>query len=723
MSKKILSLVLAVLMVVVCFAGCSKDPAEQNNPQNTEKNENKVIIGSSTELSGDFRFPGWGGSSAGAADQDVNGLTVGYSTMETNQGGAYVWNATAVKSHTETEDADGNLVVTIEINEGLKFSDGSDIKAVNYLAYVLAFSSPVVKSANHPGMSGQAMVGFDEFTAYDGTNDGATVEETDDEGNVLSSVVASKAFSGIRLLGDYKFSLTISAAKGYYPYYFANTYGAVSPYPMALIFGEGVEIKDDGNGAYITGNWYDMGADDIYAKKAHIEEARYDVTKYPFSGPYVIKEWDKSTAQCTLEINPNFVGNFEGQKPSIKTIVYTKIISETQLDQFTTGQLDVLSGITGGDDTKEALAVVDNSNGKFAEVHYQRAGYGKVQFDCDFGPTMFTSVRQAIAYVLNTAEFASAFTGGYGTVIYGPYSPDFDMWQAVKDDIELIDYSFSVENAKQALIDDGWVYNSKGEAFVEGQTGVDAVRYKKLTAEEAAVLDGVNKTYASVENTDGIEYKTVEINGEYYMPLVINWFGTVPNDVTEMLAARLVNTETVKSIGMVVRSSTGDFNKLLGEIYRMESYGYGGTPTYSMFNLATGWNSAIYDYSWNWSLDPAYFGYSVNKLYDEYDVDFPYYDADGNHTKMSYEDALAASGGKLGMDYISMAMVYDATTEAEYNQWWQAYIERWNQLMPDIPLYSNYYFDVYNAKIENFQTSPFWGVTDALLYASIKNAE
>ena len=52
----------------------------------------------------------------------------------------------------------------------------------------------------------------------------------------------------------------------------------------------------------------------------------------------------------------------------------------------------------------------------------------------------------------------------------------------------LVEYAYSVENAKQALIADGWIYNSKGQPFVEGQTGVDAVRYKKLTAEEAAAL-------------------------------------------------------------------------------------------------------------------------------------------------------------------------------------------------------------------------------------------
>lgn len=719
---KLMSLLLALVMVFGLVA-CSAAPAEKpstddtQTPGDSQSNDtetpeepteepaaptapNRVILGNTTELGGDFRWPGFGGSSAGAADQDIWRLTNGYATMEIDQEGAYRWNETVVKNYTETENEDGTFTIEVELNEGLKFSDGTPVTAANYVAYVAVFSTPVSVAAGHSGMSGQSLVGYGDFNAFDGEGD-----------------PAEHPFTGLRLIDDYNFSLTVSS--DFYPYYFAYTYAAINPDPLGLVLGEGVEIKDDGNGVYLSENFYEKNGEE-YVKAAELAANRYDTTKFPFSGPYVISEWDSSTKEVTMTINPEYQGNFEGQKPSIETIVYTKIVEETQLDQLKTGAVDVLAAITGGDLTKSALEIVDGEN--FSEVHYQRAGYGKIEFECDFGPTMFAEVRQAITYLLNRTEFCSAFTGGYGVVVDGPYSPDFSMWSAVQDDIELIDYSYSVDNAKKVLEEGGWIYNSKGEPFVEGATGVDSVRYKKLTEAEANALDiygndAGNKEYASVANTDSITYKTVEIDGEYYMPLAINWFGTSPNSVTDLLSTTLANSSDLASVGMVIRSTTGDFTTLLGNIYRDESMGYLGTPVYGMLNLATGWNSSVYDYSFNWSTDPAYADYSSNKVIDPYDLAFPY---DQTAEKLSYEEAVEASGDKLGMDYLSMAMVYNASTEDEYNQWWMAYIERWNELMPDIPLYSNYYYDVYNANIENFVTSPFFGPANAIIYANIK---
>ena len=668
---KLLSLLLAVVMMLGLAACGSNGTTETAAPTAADVSAetkadtaaaptapNRAILGSNTELSGDFRYPGWGGSSAGASDQDIQKLTIGYGTMETNQGGAYVWNETAVKDHTETDNDDGTATYTVTINEGLTFSDGTPITAVNYLAQVMAFSTPVAVAAGMPGTMGQSFVGYKEFNAYTG-------EEA--EGT-------SKIFSGIRLLDEYTFSVTVSS--DYLPYYFAYTYAAFDPAPLGLWLGDGVEIKDDGEGCYLSDAFYAKDDAGEYVTTAHLNESRYDVSTYPFSGPYTITDWDQGTKQCTLTINPEFKGNFEGQTPSIETVVYVFIVSETQLEQLKTGAVDVLSGITGGDDTKAALEIVDDVN--FSEVHYQRAGYGKAEFECDFGPTMFPEVRQAITYLLNRTEFCQTFTG--------------------------------------------WIYNSKGEPYVEGATGVDAVRYKKLTAEEANAKDifgndAGNKTYASVANTDNVVYKTVEINGEYYMPLAINWFGTTSNNVTDLLNTNLANSSDVAAAGMVIRATTGDFTTLLGNIYRDASMGYGGTPIYGMFNLATGWNNAVYDYAYNWSPSVDYAGYSSNKVIDPYDLAFPY---DKTADRLTYEEAVEASDDKLGMDYLSMGMVYNATTEDEYNEWWMAYIERWNELMPDIPLYSNYYYDVYNANIENFVTSPFFGPARAILYSNIK---
>lgn len=135
---KLLSLLLAVVMMLGLAACGSNGTTETAAPTAADVSAetkadtaaaptapNRAILGSTTELSGDFRYPGWGGSSAGASDQDIQKLTIGYGTMETNQGGAYVWNETAVKDHSETDNDDGTATYTVTINEGLTFSDGT----------------------------------------------------------------------------------------------------------------------------------------------------------------------------------------------------------------------------------------------------------------------------------------------------------------------------------------------------------------------------------------------------------------------------------------------------------------------------------------------------------------------------------------------------------------------------------------------------------------------
>ena len=552
-------------------------------------------IGNSTELSGTFRYAVFGASSPGAADLDVQNLTSELGTVVTNKQGDYIWNASVVKAHTETLNADGSKTFEIELYDDLKFSDGSAVTAKDYLAHLLAFSSPVAAEAagkNH--RAGLTLVGYKDFAAYTGPG----------------SAEGKKEFSGVRLLGDHKLSLTVSS--DYIPYFYDVAYAGLSAQYAKMWLGD-AEIKDDGNGVYLTDNFYAKSGDS-YTMAAHIKATSKDTdtTKYPYSGPYVVESYDASTKTAVLKKNTYYKGNFENAKPAIEKIVYKKVVSETQLEDLKSGGVDVLMGVTGGDATKEALKLIDTSNGKFASVNYSRAGYGKLGYRCDFGPAQFTAVRQAIAYCVDREAFAKAFTGGYGTVAHGPYYTGSWMYQAVKSSIRLNAYAVSKDTAIALLEADGWNYDAEGKEYTSG------IRYKKIAA---SVIKEADKTYAS---KDG-KYKTTKVGDFYYMPLVINWFGTTPNDFTDQLVTGFQNNSNITAIGMQVQNTFGDFYPMLAEMIQSD-YGsgkYGGTPTYSAFNFATGFTSAAYDYAYSNTVDPAMFDdYSSYYIRDAADIVF-----------------------------------------------------------------------------------------------------
>ena len=565
--------------------------------------DNSVILGSATELSGAFRNSSWGKANPASSDLDIENLTTGYSTVMTNKEGAYIWNMSALaETPVSTLNEDGTLTYTIKIKSGLKFSDGSEITAKNYIASILSNSTEVAVEAGGTGTSGLQLVGYDAFKAYNGTNDGATVED----------VVASKYFSGVKLIDNYTFSVTI--IEDYAGYYYAMAYAGYSPSPLALYLGD-ADIVAGEAGASLSDNFYaktQKDGKDVYVVAEQIKENMKWDSALPYSGPYTVSNYDASTLIATLKINPEYAGDDARGKPSIETITYIKVVTETQMDMFTSGQVDIIAGITGATETKAALAIVSANPDKYAETHYDRAGYGKIGFRADFGPTGMVEVRQAIMYTINRPEFAQTFTGGYGSVVHGPYYTGFSAYKAVEDEIVLNEYAYSKDSAIAVLEDAGWVYNVDGTAYDATKGGV---RYKKLSGYELTVE---NIQFATTDN----KYKTVKIDGEYYMPLAINYYGTQPNDVTDQLLTAWAESATsTTDIGMyIVYTSTDFMTGLYGELNRMEAYGYNGTPKVNAINFATGFTSAAYDYAFNWSVDPDMFeNYSVCFILDEAD--------------------------------------------------------------------------------------------------------
>ena len=566
--------------------------------------DNSVILGSSTDLSGAFRASSWGKSSPGSSDLDIENLTSGYSTLQTDKNGAFVWNEYAIAEEpVATKNEDGTLTYTIKLKNDMVFSDGSKINAKNYIASILANSTAVGVAAGGTGMSGQIIVGFDAFKGYVGNNDGAAV--LDAEG-AETGVTASKYFSGIKLIDDYTFSVTYLA--DYADYYYVMSYASFAPTALALYLGENdIVVAEDGSVGLSDGFYAKVEKDgaEAYAMAEVIKANLKWNSNLPYAGPYVVSNYDESTLTATLTLNKNYPGDTARGKASIETITYVKMVSETQTDMFKQGQIDVLAGITGASETVAALALVEEAPEKYAETHYDRAGYGKIGFRSDFGPTSMVEVRQAIMYTINRPEFAQTFTGGYGAVVHGPYYTGYSAYKAVEDEIILNQYAYSADSAIAVLEEAGWIYNDKGETF---DAEKDAIRYKKLSGYE---LSKDNLNFATVDG----KYKTVKIDGSYYMPLAINWYGTQPNDVTDQLiTAWQTNPNATTAIGMYITYTSTDFTTgLYGELYQMEDSGFNGIPKLNAINFATGFTSAMYDYSWNWTINPELIdaGYSV----------------------------------------------------------------------------------------------------------------
>lgn len=644
--KKFLALLLAVVMVLTMVA-CG---------EGKKKADGQVVIGTSTEASGDWAYSAFV-RNPNATDKAVMTLTDDMTTVESDQHGDYGINKTVVKSYERIEEENGNVTFKFVINDGLKFNNGEAVTAENFVAWTMFVTSPAGKEMGVVSATYNMLPGG---LAY-----------RNGETNVLSAV---------RLYDEKTFSITIAKTgedgeTSYLPYYYDITYAAMQAVNLTYWFGEGWSVKDDGEGVYfVNADGKEFTAETVGET---VTAGRFATGNRVTAGPYNLVSFDQSSREIVLEVNENYNGNFEGQKPGIQKLVIVKTSEDTVMDMITTGQIQIYSQIADGSEVNDVMDLIEAGTINSSTSQYDRAGYGYFGFACDLGPTQFTEFRQAIAYLLDRVEFAQTFCKGWGSVVHGPYCTAFTM--TAKTDIEkkINHYDYNPEKAVELLKQAGFVYNADGSDYVDGS---GEVRYAKVTEEQAKYYDSFNKVLA---------------DGTILMPATINWASSEGNAISALLSTMLANSEATKAAGVSIVKTEMTFPELLNYMYRQDSYGLGGDysmPTYNMFNLATGYNGGVYDESYNWTTDPEYIeqGYNVQHLYDEQ------------------------------LNKLSMDMVYgvEPDDEATYLDLWEKYIIRWNELLPMVPLYSNIYVTVYPNTIDNYAEDSFWGFERAILYAN-----
>lgn len=644
--KKFLALLLAVVMVLTMVA-CG---------EGKKKADGQVVIGTSTEASGDWAYSAFV-RNPNATDKAVMTLTDDMTTVDSDQHGDYGINKTVVKSYERIEEENGNVTYKFVINDGLKFNNGEAVTAQNFVAWTMFVTSPAGKEMGVVSATYNMLPGG---LAY-----------RNGETNVLSAV---------HLYDEKTFSITIAKTgedgeTSYLPYYYDITYAAMQAVNLTYWFGEGWSVKDDGEGVYfVNADGKEFTAETVGET---VEAARFATGNRVTAGPYNLVSFDQSSREIVLEVNENYNGNFEGQKPGIQKLVIVKTSEDTVMDMITTGQIQIYSQIADGSEVNAVMDLIEAGTINSSTSQYDRAGYGYFGFACDLGPTQFTEFRQAIAYLLDRVEFAQTFCKGWGSVVHGPYCTAFTM--TAKTDIEkkINHYDYNPEKAVELLKQAGFVYNADGSDYVDGS---GEVRYAKVTEEQAKYYESFNKVLA---------------DGTILMPATVNWASSEGNAVSALLSTMLANSDATKAAGVSIVKTEMTFPSLLSYMYRQETNGAVGdftVPTYNMFNLATGYNGGVYDVSYNWTTDPEYIeqGMNIQHLYDK------------------------------ELDKLSMDMVYgvEPGDEATYLSLWEKYIIRWNELLPMVPLYSNIYVTVYPNTIDNYAEDSFWGFERAILYAN-----
>ncbi|WP_019213730.1 ABC transporter substrate-binding protein [Fenollaria massiliensis] len=599
----------------------AEEPADDETAERPTEPSGQLIIGTTTEMSGDFS----GVWQNNASDADVRRLVQGYGTVDQTDEGEYVIDDSIVEKYDTKENEDKSKTYTFTIKQGLKFADGKEITAKNYVAATMLWSSKLIgpdlcKGKNTAGID---LVGYDAFSKGE-----------------------TKEFAGLHLIDDYTFSATINPNNT--PYFYELNSVASSPEDLEFWLGKDVDIKDDGDGCYFV---EDINTEEF---KNAVKAAR-DKKTLPSSGPYMLEKYDEAQQLATMVINPNFQGDRVGRKPLISKVILKKITQATQIDDLKTGGVDIINKIGDG---KTINAGMDLTEGEgFAYTDYPRAGYGEIAFSCDVGPTQFPEVRQALAYLLDRNDFAKQFTGGYGSVVNGPYGTAQWFYQETKKELEekLNSYPYDPAKAVELLEKAGFTLNESGAEFKEG----DGIRYKKMD-------DGK------------------------LMPLEIKWASTENNEVSDLLVVKLAENPDLVKAGIKIQRDAMSFDELLNWLYRDASQDAKyGVPTYNMFNLASGftpWYDRKYDYSTKEEMIKM--GYNTNFIFDK----------------------------ELEKTATDMVMVAPDQRDA-FKDNFVKFIVRWNELLPDLPLYSNQYHDFYNAKLKHWVTSEMKGLTATILDA------
>ena len=662
--KKILTILLAAILTVTLLpftAGAEGGAADRD----------ELIVGHPTVMKGDFFTEMFGNDTA---DIDVRALIHGYNLVNWDQNqGVYVFDPSVVQDVlVADEEETKNRTYYIMLQDDLYYSDGSPITAWDYAFSLLLMMSPEIEQIGGKIYRAEHIAGYGAYITGE-----------------------SKTLAGVQVLSEHQLGITLDCE--FLPYFFETGLLLCVPYPIKEI-APGCKVYDDGEGVYI-GNEDTSVEEPVYTADLLKEtilnpETGYNSHPKVVSGPYTLVSFKDQTAH--FKINPYFKGawvnnslpgnrhrnytqytDLEGKtywlvKPVIEKIEFTLADNDTLAQQLADGELDLVNKVVYGPTIDEAKGIAGVKN-----TNYPRIGLAFLTFTYERPAVHDMKVRQAMAWCMDRDALTEAYCGQYGTRVDGYYGIEQWEYLVVTQKMEWpANFRKPDEDHNPAdyqKTDDAWKTLSL-DNLTKYEVNID--KANELLDEAGWTLNKKGKEYKA--GTDKVRCKMID--GEL-VALDLTMMYPEGNHIEDTLQENFL--DNLKECGIKVTLVPEEMSELFKSYYREKE------RTTDMIYLATNFH-AIVDPSITYSTDTSAGHQMWNNTYSD-DEDL-YWRAVNMRKTDPYD-------------------VYDYVTK------WIAFQERYNEVLPTIPIYSNIYYDFYTYRLRNYNIVGHVTWTQAILEA------
>ena len=438
--------------------------------------------------------------------------------------------------------------------------------------------------------------------------------------------------------------LAVTVSAEYLPYFYELGLLSTVPYPISVI-APGIRVADDGNGVYLTN---EEGSEAVFSAemlRGTLLDPAAGYVSHPAvtSGPYKLVSYENG--KVALEVNEYFKGDPFGNVPAIPRLTYETINNDKIIAAFADGSVDLLNKVTAGGTIDAGLSAVLESGGKLTFSDYIRSGMAFISFAGERRAVDEAEVRRAIACLIDKDAFAMNTVGEYGLRVDGYYGMGQWMYRVLSGGI---DHPAARKYGELSLSD------------------IPVYEFDPEEAEELLEEAGWDLNAEGGEYSDGLRYKQTE-SGLIPLRLTLACPETTP-----ALAALHQAADELAAGGFEVEICPIPFNDLLLQFYGMKE------KAYDMYFLSSNFDLQ-FDPSVKFSMnDAGEYVWTETGIADE----------------ELYEIAAAMRNT-------------DPKDLGGYVEKWLEFQERFEEVLPMIPLYSNMYYDFYPEALENYDIYSF----------------